>query len=73
MSDRSFAKILERQLNVVDNFDVFLKKENNSGIALDECLKNVIKAMLIPNPKERIRPHEIIALLEVNESDIKAK
>jgi hypothetical protein len=57
----------------VDNFDIFLKKENNSGIVLDECIKNVIKAMLIPNPKERIRPHEIIKLLDASESDIKVK
>jgi dual specificity tyrosine-phosphorylation-regulated kinase 2/3/4 len=34
VSDRSFAKILDRQLNVVDNFEAFLRKENNSGIVL---------------------------------------
>lgn len=35
VNDRSFAKILDRQLNVVDNFEAFLRKENNSGIAID--------------------------------------
>ncbi len=31
--------------------------QNNSGIALDETLKRIIKQMLIPDPSQRIRPH----------------
>ena len=73
VNDRSFSKILQRQLNLVDNFDLFLAKQNNSGIFLDECLKKIIKAMLIPNPRERIRPQEIIKALEAKEQDINNK
>ena len=48
---------------MVDNFEVFLRKENNSGIALSDGLKDVLRRMLHPNPLERIRPHQIIAAL----------
>lgn len=38
--------------------------QNNSGIALDENLKTIIKRMLIADPLLRIRPYEIIAMLD---------
>ena len=63
VSDRSFSKILERQLHLVANMEVFLRKENNGCVIIDGTLKSLLKKMLNPNPAERIRPAEIIAVL----------
>jgi hypothetical protein len=33
---------------------------------IDKTLKNIIVGMLKPNPTERIRPHQILAILKNN-------
>lgn len=57
---RIFNKIIQKQINVVENLDYHLVKDNHSGIKLDEETREIIKKMLNLNPDERVSPYQIL-------------
>ena len=57
---RIFNKIIQKQINVVENLDYHLVKDNNSGIKLDSQTHEIVKKMLDLNPEERVSPYQIL-------------
>ena len=63
--NRVFAKIIQKQIDVVNELDQHLDHHNYSGIKLDDDLRRLLKQMLHLEPEERISPLQLLRELGV--------
>lgn len=60
---RLFQKIIEKQVEVIQNLDWYLAQENYSGLKPDAAIIKVLKGMLELEPEERMSPKKVVDIL----------
>ena len=58
---RLFNKIIQKQIDVIENLDFHLGRDNNSGIRLDSETKEILKRMLELDPEDRVSPYQVLS------------